>query len=464
MLNNKNLNIELMIDGRVFGSISIQGSVISTIFKKNIVSIETIPDRTVAYGTIFEDLDLPQTIRVFLADNTSEVIIGIIWDEGDYNETIEDTYIINGTIILPDHITNTDDLFPTISIEVVPTINAINVVIPSLQFGVNAIATYEFVENDDIKESNKPIYAEELVITATTFFVGEVATAVFNRIVIPNGGGLDNHIYTWYRCLDTRETSDILISGATGSSYVITEDDAGTFLRCEGILRQIGGGNLSGETMYSLHSSIVLSSTFNPYANILWQTAHVPIDIVNFSGLTYWANRGTLNASIQDSTFALPTYDPAEQALKFIRASSQRLLLTKQSPTMTVPYEIWTRFKLSSLTGNKYLFGFTNSSYLYINSTGFLVINGNVSTVSFSTSTWYVMRLVTNGTSTSIEINHGGSVITNGGTASPSTGQGRIGCAYSKSNFFDGWISHVFIKDQDLTLPEQNDMWAYFGY
>ena len=89
----------------------------------SIVSVESFEDITVAFGTSFEALTLPSTLTVTL-DNDDTEELSVVWEEGDYNGNIANTYILTGIIQLIDGITNPSNIQASINVtvleEVVP--------------------------------------------------------------------------------------------------------------------------------------------------------------------------------------------------------------------------------------------------------------------------------------------------------------------------------------------------------
>ncbi|NLB80099.1 MAG: hypothetical protein GX800_00445 [Clostridiaceae bacterium] len=84
---------------------------------KNIVSAEKLNSITVNKGRDFEQLDLPETVKVTL--NTGEVKeFPVTWAQGAYNPDVVTTYNLKGTINRDEDITNPDDICAEISVTV----------------------------------------------------------------------------------------------------------------------------------------------------------------------------------------------------------------------------------------------------------------------------------------------------------------------------------------------------------
>lgn len=334
----------------------------------------------------------------------------------------------------------------------------------SLFLGMEADGSYVYSSSTSLLEQNKPPYSNELVKITGTFLEGSTLTAVIDTLVIPNGQSVGTHIVKWFRCGNKKQDFEVIIDGAVTLQYVLTNADVGNYIRCEVTLTQTNGNNLTGEVLYSLHTDLVHGLTFNPITDISWDSAYMHNDLVLFDQLKYWLNRGSVKKNaVQDGTNALPIYDLSRQALDFTRASSQRLLFTKRNPAWAAPFEMWFRFRLKQLTGNQQIIAFTSSAYLLITSAGALNLSGSIgSSGVISANTWYTIRVVYNGASSTIEVNNG-SPATFNAVATIGTGSARIGCAFSQSNFIDGYIKDIFIVQGNTTSQNQIDMWTWFS-
>ncbi len=82
-----------------------------------IVEIQSLDSKEEAYGTIFDDIDLPGEIEVTLDDN-STALLEVNWKEGDYDGNQPGNYTIIGELELTENITNPDNLTPVIDVEV----------------------------------------------------------------------------------------------------------------------------------------------------------------------------------------------------------------------------------------------------------------------------------------------------------------------------------------------------------
>ena len=82
-----------------------------------ITSVEEISNKTVGYGTVFEDLGLPEEVEVRLDDNSS-VNLTVNWLKGDYDSKIAETYSIVGELELTEGIINLDNLKSSVEVTV----------------------------------------------------------------------------------------------------------------------------------------------------------------------------------------------------------------------------------------------------------------------------------------------------------------------------------------------------------
>lgn len=344
-------------------------------------------------------------------------------------------------------------------------VRADNIVVADiLTVGVKPTVSYDFYSSTGSLEANQPPYADSIDVTGVPE-VGQTLTASFTNLVIPNGKTAGPHDYVWLRHGSKRGSNGTPIPGATSSTYLIQEEDDGFYLQCKVTLRQFGVQNTTGETYYSLFTNVVTSSSFNPVTDIAWDSAYLPSDAANFvTNGNQWFNRGTLTAMVQDGTNAVPVYDPAEQALKFTRTASQWLNMPKKNPQWAPAFEIYIRFKPDTLPTLAYLFGWTNSAYMGVTSTGGVNTSGTATSMGILADQWNVLRIVWNGASTTLELNHGAPVTTNAGIGTIGTGTGRFGASFGRTSSFDGWVSHVFIKQVVGDETEQNNMWEYFGF
>lgn len=329
--------------------------------------------------------------------------------------------------------------------------------------GEIAIANYEFV-SDTFLEDNEPLYTESIRIAGVPL-EGNILTANFFNLIIPNGGTEGVHTWRWYRAADKQQSAEELIVGVTTNQYTVTVSDAGYYIRCEADLVQIGGLNTLGETAISKYTNLVDSALFNPITNISWDTAYMSPNLTRFAELGYWTNRGNSGNTIAEGT--PPVYDNAEEALRFTRTSGavgNHFIYPKAKPSWSQPFEIWVRFKTATLINSQRIISFTSSMSIYLTSVGAVGVSGGVTGVGQITNgVWSIMRIIHNTVDTTVQVNNGVvSTITSGvNIGSPSTGNARIGSDLYQNNHFDGWISHVFIKGGTLDNATRDLMWAW---
>ncbi len=96
-------------------------------FVPNVVSVEALQDIQVEQGTAFEQVDLPEMVAVTL-NNNQVVDMDVIWSEGDYDGDVLGDYLITGELILPDGITNDDDIQAQVIVSVAEEILVLNIV------------------------------------------------------------------------------------------------------------------------------------------------------------------------------------------------------------------------------------------------------------------------------------------------------------------------------------------------
>ncbi|MBP1866519.1 cell wall-binding repeat-containing protein, partial [Clostridium tetanomorphum] len=94
--NSKNL--------KAVQNVIVKAPVVTT---KNIIFIQNLIDLTVLNGTTVEALNLPAKWPATLEDG-SEIMVGITWYTSSYDGSKAGTYKIEGTLILPENITNSN--------------------------------------------------------------------------------------------------------------------------------------------------------------------------------------------------------------------------------------------------------------------------------------------------------------------------------------------------------------------
>jgi hypothetical protein len=165
-----------------------------------ILSVETFSPVSVAYGTVFGSIGLPSTIDADLNNGTTQAL-SIVWDAGTYDESIADVYNLTGSITLPAGIVNPLGFQAEIQVTVQASLNApVNTVLPS--------------------------------ISGTTD-LGDTLTGSDGTWT---GPGPITYARQWRR-------NGVDISGATGGTYIITEEDLGT-----SIVFRVEATNVNGTT------------------------------------------------------------------------------------------------------------------------------------------------------------------------------------------------------------------------
>ena len=77
----------------------------------DIVSVSSIPDINVEYGTSLSSVNLPATVTATFSDNTTQDL-SVTWDNGtpSYDSNVAGIYIFSSTITLPENTTNTNNV------------------------------------------------------------------------------------------------------------------------------------------------------------------------------------------------------------------------------------------------------------------------------------------------------------------------------------------------------------------
>ena len=77
---------------------------------QKIVGVGTLDSVTVAKGTAFKDLKLPEKVTVTLEKVRLDAELAVKWTEGNYNGDVAGTYTLEGTLQLTDGIQNPKDM------------------------------------------------------------------------------------------------------------------------------------------------------------------------------------------------------------------------------------------------------------------------------------------------------------------------------------------------------------------
>lgn len=83
----------------------------------NVMSVASLSDITVEYGTALESVGLPSKLQASLS-NDSEKDLSVEWDDGTpvYDENTAGSYSFKGALTLPEEITNTSGLTGTATV------------------------------------------------------------------------------------------------------------------------------------------------------------------------------------------------------------------------------------------------------------------------------------------------------------------------------------------------------------
>ncbi len=87
------------------------------VIDKNITGVTQIADINVENGTEFDAIGLPEEVEVKL-DDDSVTNLSVEWEKGNYDGNKAGEYTLEGTIKLPDGITNTNNLKATVKVTV----------------------------------------------------------------------------------------------------------------------------------------------------------------------------------------------------------------------------------------------------------------------------------------------------------------------------------------------------------
>jgi|GEM_PF-1874781 len=92
-----------------------------TEFVPNVIAVEPVEPITVELGTSFSEIELPNTLQATL-DNNQITDVEVDWSEGNYDPDTTGEYLITGELLLPDDITNEDNILAEVTITVVEEI------------------------------------------------------------------------------------------------------------------------------------------------------------------------------------------------------------------------------------------------------------------------------------------------------------------------------------------------------
>jgi len=192
-------------------------------------------------------------------------------------------------------------------------------------------------------------------------------------------------------------------------------------------------------------SFTTIEKPFEP-SDIAWKHAFLPADLsgAGYDTTDIWINRGsTVGNAIQNGANPLPVYNSGEGALEFTRASSQQLIFQKPNPVMTQPFTYFIRLKRKSIGNTQTVVGYSNGYPL-----GFVTantINSVAGTTLTDTSSYHIIEIIFKGVGSTITIDGGTPVTFTSNTYSHGAELARLGSSFTDSNYFDGYISHLWI-------------------
>lgn len=176
---------------------------------KTITSIDTIADINVAYGTSVDQLNLPETVKVTL-DDESTTNLNVEWDTTNYDGNVAETYELTGTITVTEGIVNTSDLKASVNVIVAEN--------PNKVIGSHTV---------EIGDTEVPNFARDIngTITVTSSVVDENGKVTDNTTInalnaqAPGEGGTEGVGYTGYNISFTPEEDKV------AKNIVVYKDD-----------------------------------------------------------------------------------------------------------------------------------------------------------------------------------------------------------------------------------------------
>lgn len=318
-----------------------------------------------------------------------------------------------------------------------------------------------------VSNQNQPPSFESVTVTGTPE-KGQTLTCNATGFFSPGAYSQGTTVYTWYRA-DNNQSTGTVISGETGQTFVPGDDEVAKRCRCSATPVQSGGMNQIGTALTSIYTDQIQDNVWNPITDVDWFTAHLGEDATDLAGVG-WINRGTLGGanSVQNGSDPLPTYDASDESVDFELSNSEELVLDLPSPQFSMPVEIWIRVKFESFNGSfAYPIAWNGSQRLEQRANGIIYLSGATTGYTVPLNQWVVMRFLVSGVSNTSEFNVNDlTEITDvaATTTAFGTSNGRIGAnSNGTGNWFDGKISHIFVKSGELSAPDQAEMWNWFG-
>lgn len=323
------------------------------------------------------------------------------------------------------------------------------------QSGNEISVTFDYERVSD----NQPPSFERVYVTGTPE-KGQTLTCNTEGFYSPGGYSQGTTTYAWYSA-DNAQSTGTVISGATSSTFVPMDDEVAKRCRCTATAVESGSMN-TGTAVTSTYTDAIDDTEFNPYTDLAWFTAHRHD---GYSAGT-WVNLGTGNNSTQNGSDNVPT--AVADGADFESGNNEELVLDQPTPQFSMPVEVWVRVKFESFNGAwAYIIDWNGAQRLEQRTSGAIYLSNASCSFTPTVGNWVVMRFVISGTSNTSKFNaNNGTELTNiaAVTTAFGTSNGRIGSnATGTGNRFDGLISHIFIKQGELSGGDVTNMWTWFS-
>ena len=294
----------------------------------------------------------------------------------------------------------------------------------------------------------------EPTITSFTPTSADVADSV--DIVGDRFTGVDSVFFESTKATGYRLVNDELIRVA-----VPTGATSGIIIVYTSVSGEVWAGAKYGFT-------VTITPTFDPFTDVTWVGAFSADEYDD--GTDTWTNHGSGNNATSGAPDAPVKATNGSMksgyGLTFNNVTNTGLQYT--SGTVSEPFETWMEFITdASFSGTYRLYANGSATRLTINASGQLSLAGtsDVSTgVTLSTSTYYVLRIVNDGASSSVTVNNGTpatfTITTQNGSSTP-----KIGSSYTASSGnCDMILGSWFQSNGTLSSGEITNMWTWFGY
>lgn len=330
-----------------------------------------------------------------------------------------------------------------------PTITSITVTGTTTLSG-----TYVYADTEsDIEDEPLPI-ASGLDIGIRRY-VGQLLTASYMFAHI-NGKAESGTTFEWIRSDDTSGTNATTVS--TASTYTLVAGDVNKYIRFSVTPKTAA---LTGTKVYSPYTAQV--KVFDPFVDIShWVVALNPSTANTDLGSSIWTNSGSGSDATQGAT-ALPTWDGTEGKVRFTRTSSQSFYVPA-GISFSAPATVWIKFRTpTSFTGFQGIIALSSTQNTYFSSGGTLTVGSVGTSSTLTTNTVYVLKIKIDGSSSVYSLNSGADTAVSLGSLA-GTPTVRLGCWYADSNYFNGWMSEVFVSEVGTTAEEDALIKTYFGF